>query len=406
MDRVVGGGRPETSIDVAVASSPTVFSFWIADANEVAIARNWDGRIETSAGVKEGAAMPDEKTTHILESGGTEVRTPAGGARRYRKPLKSFRWRDIKCLLTESFDGWNTHKAPRLGASLAFYTLFSLTPLLLVMVSVVGLFFGHANAQRQIVDQVRTFIGPQGARAIEALLLASKNVTQGAIATLAGMLTLLFGASGVMVELRDALNTIWDVPSPASTGIRSWITIYIKQRLFSFATVLAVGFLLLISLTISAWISALGALSASVFPALETLLQFVNALVSFAVTTGLFAAMYKVMPDVKLEWRDVLLGSVVTSLLFTIGKSLLGLYLGKASISSSYGAFASIVVLVIWVYYSGQIFFLGAEFTRVFGNHYGSQPNRNPDGMVKLATDSAQPSSEKPRIIVIPPGVS
>jgi membrane protein len=347
--------------------------------------------------------MPGEKTKHILEPGGTEISTPAGGARRYRKPLKSFRWCDIKSLLTESFDGWSKHKAPRLGASLAFYTLFSLTPLLLVMVAVVGLVFGHATAQRQIVDQVRTFIGPQGARAIQALLLASQNTTHGAIATIVGMLTLLFGASGVMIELRDALNTVWEVPSPASTGIKSWITAYLKQRLFSFATVLAVGFLLLVSLTISTWISALGAVSVSIFPALETLLQFVNALVSFVVTTGLFAAMYKVMPDVKLEWRDVLLGGAVTSLLFTIGKSLLGLYLGKASISSSYGAFASIVVLVVWVYYSGQIFFLGAEFTRVFANHYGSQPNRNPEGMAKPASDAAPPSSEKPRII-IPPG--
>jgi membrane protein len=361
--------------------------------------------METSAGVEGGEhAMPDEKTNNILESGGTEVSTTAGGARRYRKPLNSFRWRDIKSLITESFDGWSEHKAPRLGASLAFYTLFSLTPLLLVMVSVVGLVFGHVAAQRQIVDQTRTFIGPQGAKAIQAILQASQNTTHGAIATLAGMLTLLFGASGVMIELRDALNTIWEVPSPASTGIKSWIATYIKQRLFSFATVLAVGFLLLVSLTVSTWISALGAVSASFFPALETLLQFVNALISFVVTTGLFAAMYKVMPDVKLEWRDVLLGGAVTSLLFTIGKSLLGLYLGKASISSSYGAFASIVVLIIWVYYSGQIFFLGAEFTRVFANHYGSQPNRNPEGMVKPATDAAPPSSEKPRII-IPPGV-
>ena len=145
------------------------------------------------------------------------------------------------------------------------------------MVSVVGLVFGHATAQRQIVDQVRAFIGPQGARAIQALLLASQNTTHGVIATIVGMLTLLFGASGVMIELRDALNTVWEVPSPASTGIKSWITAYIKQRLFSFAIVLAVGFLLLVSLTISTWISDLGAIPISVFPALEALLQLVNA---------------------------------------------------------------------------------------------------------------------------------
>jgi membrane protein len=349
--------------------------------------------------------MPGEETKHILEPGGTEVSTAAGGARRYRKPLKSFRWPDIQFLFGESFDAWSKHKAPRLGASLAFYTLLSLTPLLLVMVAVVGLVFGHASAQHQIVRQVQMLVGTQGAKATEALLQASRTTTHGVIATIIGMVTLLFGASGVMIELRDALNTIWEVPSSNLTGIKSWITSYIKERLFSFATLLSVGFLLVVSLAVSAWISALGAVSASVLPSLEVLLQLVNALVSFAVITGLFAAIYKIMPDVRLEWRDVVLGGAVTSLLFTIGKSLLGLYLGKASIASSYGAFASIVVVVIWVYYSGQIFFLGAEFTRTFANHYGSQPNRRPEGMIKPPGDTTQPVAEEARII-IPPGTS
>jgi membrane protein len=274
-----------------------------------------------------------------------------------------------------------------------------------VMVAIIGLVFGHVTAQHEIVRQVQMLIGTQGAKATEALLQASRNTTHGIIATIIGMVTLLFGASGVMIELRDALNTIWEVPTPELIGIRSRIMSYIKERLFSFAMLLSVGFILVVSLAISTWISALGAVSASLLPSIEALLQLVNALASFAVITCLFAAIYKIMPDVRIEWRDVMLGGAVTSLLFTVGKSLLGLYLGKASIASSYGAFASIVVLVIWVYYSGQIFFLGAEFTRTFANHYGSQPNRNPEGMVKAPGDTAPPTTEEPRIIS-PPGIS
>jgi membrane protein len=343
--------------------------------------------------------MPLEETKQILEPSGTEVTTAVGGARYYRKSLKSLRWCDIEFLFDESFDAWSTHKAPRLGAALAFYTLLSLTPLLLVMVSIVGLVFGHASAQHEVVRQVQMLIGSQGAKATEALLKASRNTTHGIVATILGTVTLLFGASGVMIELRDALNTIWEVPIPKLSGIKSRITSYIKERLFSFAMLLAIGFLLVVSLAVSTWISALGAVSASVLPSIEVLLQLVNELVSFAVITGLFAAIYKIMPDVRIEWRDVMLGGAVTSLLFTVGKSLLGLYLGKASIASSYGAFASIVVLIIWVYYSGQIFFLGAEFTRTFANHYGSQPNRNPEGMVKTSGDTAPPAAKEPRII-------
>ena len=342
---------------------------------------------------------PQQEPKHILEPNGTEVQTAAGGARRYRKPLKLFRWCDIQLLLSESFDSWNRHKAPRLGASLAFYTLLSLAPLLLVVVAIVGLVFGRAIAQRGVVEQVQMLVGSQGAKATEALLQSSRNTTHGLIATIVGLITLLFGASGVMIELRDALNTIWEVPTPEIIGMSNKIRAYIKDRLFSFAMVVSIGFLLVVSLAISAWVSALGTLSTSVLPVTEVLLHVSNVVVSFAVITALFAAIYKIIPDVRLEWRDVILGGAVTSLLFTIGKLLLGLYLGKASVASSYGAFASIVVLVIWVYYSGQIFFLGAEFTKSFANRYGSQPDRTPDMMVKAASDVAAPPTDQPRII-------
>lgn len=341
--------------------------------------------------------MPEELQS-VLEPGGTEVATAAGGARRYRKPLKSFRWRDVWSILLASLGEWSKHKAPRLGASLAFYTLLSLAPLLLVLVSIVGLVMGRQSAEADIIAQTQALVGAQGARAAQALLEGSRNTAHGIIATVFGVLTLFFGASAVLIELRDALNTIWEVPSPELSGLKK-ISSFIKERLFSFAMVLAIGFLLVVSLAVSAWIAALGAWSASILPAHEILLHVLNTVISFVITTGLFAAIYKSLPDVRIEWRDVILGGAVTSLLFTVGKLALGIYLGKASYASTYGAAASIVVLIVWVYYSGQIFFLGAEFTKTFANCYGSQPSRQPDGLVITAGDNTAMQPAAPKII-------
>ncbi len=290
------------------------------------------------------------------------------------KPLLHFRWHDIRLLLVESFSDWNKHNAPRLGASLAFYSLLSIAPLLLVLVSIVGLVFGHSVAEKQTVTQVDALVGPAAGKAMAAFLQGSQNTRHGIIATILGLITVLFSASGVVIELRDALNLIWDVPNRNLSGLQM-LTGYIKQRLFSFAIVLAVGFLLIVSLILSTWITAFGALFPSVSGVQTFLLHLLNSGLSFLVITVLFAAIYKVMPDVHLEWRDVILGGAVTSLLFTIGKLVLGIYLGRASYSSMYGAAASIVVLIAWVYYSGQIFFLGAEFTRTFAKLYGSNPD-------------------------------
>src|SRR5215469_10505108 len=341
--------------------------------------------------------MP-EKLPNVLESSGTEVATSAGGVRRYRKPLNSFRWRNIVSIFSASLGEWSKHKAPRLGASLAFYTLLSITPLLLVLVSVVGLVLGHQTAEQDIVSQVQALIGKQGATAAQAVLEGSHNTAQGIIATAFGLLTLLFGASGVLIELHDALNTIWEVPTPELSGLKK-LSSFIKERLFSFALVLAIGFILVVSLALSAWIAALGAWSASILPAHEIILHTVNFVVSFVIITGMFSAIYKFVPDVHIEWRDVVLGGAVTALLFTIGKLALGIYLGKASFASTYGAAASIVVLIVWVYYSGQIFFLGAEFTKTFANFYGSQPSRQPNGLV---TDAgvANPAPATPNLVI------
>jgi membrane protein len=334
------------------------------------------------------------KPQTILEPHGSEVATAAGGARRYRKPFKQLRWDDLKCLFSDSFDQWNKHNAPRLGASLAFYSLLSLAPLLLVLVSIVGLVFGHSAAERDTVQQVQSLVGPAAGKAVAAFLQGSRNTTHGIIATIIGLVTLLMSASGVLIELRDALNTIWGVQTPSGSGF-GMITAFVKQRLFSFAIVLSIGFLLIVSLVVSTWISALGALSAAVVPWEAALMHIVNALISFVVISGLFAAIYKIMPDVRVEWRDVILGGAVTSLFFTIGKLVLGIYLGRASYASTYGAAASIVILIAWVYYSAQIFFLGAEFTKAFATRYGSNPNAHPAGMVQPAdTGPANPESK------------
>lgn len=316
--------------------------------------------------------MPDNDP-YILEAGGSEVATPAGGARRYRKPLTSFRWADLKFLLSESLSEWSRHKASRLGASLAFYTLLSLTPLLLIAVSVGGLAFGEKAAEGHVLDEIRGLMGPEGAAGVQALLAGTRHTGHGILATSLGLVTLFFGASGVLIELRDALNTIWEVQAPQLPGLRSIVQM-IKDRLFSFALVLAIGFLLLVSLVVNAVIAAAGTYFGSFLPAPESVLHIANLLLSFVIITGLFAAIYKIMPDVRIEWRDVLLGAGVTSLLFTIGKFLIGLYLGKASFASTYGAAASVVILIVWVYYSGQVFFFGAEFTKTFATRYGSQP--------------------------------
>jgi membrane protein len=262
------------------------------------------------------------------------------------------------------------HNGPRLGAALAFYTLLSLTPLLLIAISIGGLVFGAKAAESQIVWQIQGLIGRQGADGIQALLEGTRNTTHGILATALGFLTLFFGASGVLVELRDALNTIWEVPPVPTFGIRSLVQMA-KARLFSFALVLAIGFLLLVSLLISASIAVLGTFSARLLPISSVILHVSNALFSFVVITGLFATIYKVMPDARIEWRDVILGAAVTSLFFTLGKLFIGLYLGRASFASTYGAAASVVVVIVWVYYSGQIFFLGAEFTKLFAHRYG-----------------------------------
>jgi membrane protein len=243
-------------------------------------------------------------------------------------------------------------------------------------------------------------MGPQGVTVAQSLLQGSRNTTHGVIATIFGLLTLLFGASGVLVELREALDTVWEVPTRQMGGFKL-VSSFVKDRLFSFALVLAVGFLLAVSLALSAWIASLGAFTASILPVSQVILHVANFVAPFFVITLLFSAIYRFLPDTRIEWVDVILGGAVTSLLFSIGKLALGIYLGKATFASTYGAAASIIVFILWVYYSAQIFFLGAEFTKVFANRYGSEPSRYPEALV-IATGQEAPPPQAPKILTPP----
>ncbi len=270
--------------------------------------------------------------------------------------------KNIIPLLTKTYNQWSDHQAPRLGASVAFYSLLSFAPLLVLLAAVIALIFSEQKTHMVLVDEARQMIGDRGADTVQSLLANAQKPSSGVFASAIAFLTLLFGASGVFSELRDALNTIWDAKPKDESG---WWGI-VKARLFSFGMVLSVGFLLMVSLVLSAGLAFVGKFFGQLVPLPPAVLQAINFSVSFVVITFLFTLMFKFVPAVQVSWRNVIVGAVGTSFLFTIGKFLLGLYLGKASVGSAYGAAGSLVAVIVWVYYSAQIFFFGAEFTRVY----------------------------------------
>lgn len=271
-------------------------------------------------------------------------------------------------LVKETFADWSEDNATRLAAALAYYTAFAIAPLLVIAIAVAGFFFGEEAARNQVGQQVSGLLGESTGTAINEMVERAGNQEgAGIVATIIGIATLLFGASGVFGELQNALNTIWEVAPKPNQGFMATI----KQRFFSFAMVLGVGFLLLVSLMISAALGAVGQFFGGSEPTL--IWKVINFTISFAVTTGLFALMFKYLPDAKVQWGDVWIGAAATALLFTIGKAALGWYLGRSSTTSTYGAAGSFVALLLWVYYSAQILFLGAEFTQVYAKAYGSK---------------------------------
>lgn len=270
-------------------------------------------------------------------------------------------------IIKETASDWLDDGASRLAASLAFYTLLSLAPLVIIAVAVAGFVLGPDAARGQIAGALGDLVGQEAAKGIQAVVASARSPASGTIGSIIGAVTLFVGASGVFGELQFALNSIWEVRTKPGGGLLGEL----KGRFLSFTLVLGVAFLLLVSLILSAVLSAVGHFFASSLPGGELFWQLLNFLLSLALVTGLFGVIFKYVPDVEIEWQDVWIGAAVTALLFTIGKSLLGLYLGKASIGSSYGAAGSLVVLVVWVYYSAQILFFGAEFTQVQARQRG-----------------------------------
>jgi membrane protein len=281
--------------------------------------------------------------------------------------------RDIWTLTKESFGSWKKDYAPSMGAALSYYTLFSLAPLLIIIIAVAGMVFGAEAVRGQIFSQLGGLIGADGAKAVEDLVAHSaEHEDKGIIATVIGTITLLLGATTVLGELQTDLDRIWRAPPAKASGVWG----FVRTKILSFGLILGVGFLLLVSLVVSAGLSALQDLWAGAFGEMIALMTAVNFLVSFVIITGLFAMIYKLLPRVKIAWRDVWIGSAVTALLFVLGKFAIGLYLGKSDVSTAFGAAGSIVILLVWVYYAAQIFLLGAEFTRVYAERFGSLRGR------------------------------
>lgn len=272
-------------------------------------------------------------------------------------------------LLKTTFDEWREDKASRLAAALSYYTIFSLAPLLIIVIAIVGLILDPGTVQRAILDQFQGLFGAESSSLIDTMIESTRRPAAGIIATVIGIVTLLFGALGVFGQLKDALNTIWEVEPKPSQGILGLL----KDRLLSFTMILGVGFLLLVSLVLSTGLSALNGWVESWLPGGAILAQIINLVVSFGVITLLFALIYKILPDAEIAWRDVWIGAAVTALLFSLGKLAIGLYLGNSSTASAYGAAGSLIVILLWIYYSAQILFFGAEFTQVYARLHGSR---------------------------------
>ena len=278
-------------------------------------------------------------------------------------------------LLKQVAQSWLDDYALSMGAALAYYTTFSLAPLLLIAISVAGLVFGEDAARGEIVAQLRALMGEQGASAVQGLLVSVHKPAEGTLATLLGVLLLFIGATSVLGELQNALNRIWR--TPPRSQISGWVSL-VRARLLSFGMILAMGFLLIVSLLVSAVLATTGRWLEPIFGEWVVVAATINAVGGFLLVATMFALIYKVMPQARVEWKDVWIGAIFTALLFTLGKSLIGLYVGRSGVASAFGAAGSLVVILVWVYYSAQIFLVGAEFTWCYANAFGSRRRITP----------------------------
>jgi membrane protein len=331
-------------------------------------------RVHTSTNNAPVARPESPETPPVPRDPGIGGKT---GLRLLTKPKLVFR------LAQAAHSEFGAHKGTRMAASLAYYTIFSLAPLLVIAIAIAGLAFGDKAAQNAITAQIQLFVGSDSARVIQAMVRSAHKPAQGILATVIGAATLLYGASGIFGEIQDALNTIWNVNSPGK--IRLWRLI--RSRLLSFGMVLAIGFLLLVSLMVSAMIAAVFTYLGGLIPVPEIVLHVVELIISFLIIASLFAVIFKILPDVNLTWHDVFFGAFVTSVLFTAGKFAIGLYLGKSISASAYGPAGALVLVIAWIYYSALILYFGAEFTRIYATRFGSLAHHNSE-------DKETPGSE------------
>ena len=298
--------------------------------------------------------------------------------------------RSVIGLVKDAFTEWKEDNASRLAASLAYYTTFSLAPLLILIIAIAGLLGGQDAVHNQVMTQIEGLVGAQGKDFVESLITSASEPKQGLLASGIGIITLLFGALGVFAELQNSLNTIWEVKPKPVKGMGASIWRFIRQRILSFSLVLAIGFVLLAALAVNAALTAFGDVVLNPSQLSPLLLQVINLVISFMVITFLFALMFKFLPDAEIAWRDVWLGAAVTSLLFNLGKFAIGYYLGHSSVGSTFGAAGSLVLILIWVYYSAQIFFFGAEITQVYANKMGSRIVPDEDAVKITEEERAQ----------------
>jgi len=284
------------------------------------------------------------------------------------------RFKDIVRLVLDAINSWFEHRASSKGAALSFYTLFSMTPILVLAIAVVGYFFGHNTAQGEIIEQIESLVGRQGADAARVMLAAARSEDSGLWATIIAVGLLILGATTVFAELKASLDEIWGVKKPDTSTLKTLV----MTRLLSFSIVLSLAFLLLISLVVNAALAMMEHLIGGYLGEMFGMFTYVSTLVTYGVIACMFALIYKMLPNVPLSWSDVWIGAAFTAALFILGKYAIGLYLGNSSIASGYGAAGSLVALLLWVYYSAQIFFLGAEFTRQYATRLGSLKNWRP----------------------------
>ncbi len=292
---------------------------------------------------------------------------------------------------------WSDDYAPSMGAALAYYTVFSIAPLTLIVISIAGLVFGHEAAQGALFAQLNQLMGKEAATAIQGLLTSVSKPNEGAIGTLVGVVVLIIGATTVFGELQDAMDRIWRAPARKETGLWGLL----RTRFLSFGMILCIAFLLMVSLIAGTAVSALGKYWSPVFGDWEALAHAVTFVFGFVLTTVVFAMIYKLMPRVSVRWQDVWVGAAVTSLLFSIGRFLISLYIGKSGVASGFGAAGSLIVVFVWVYYSAQIFLMGAEFTWVYARTFGSMKHLSEDAKTPAAAlpsrSSAPPAPVPPR---------